>query len=314
MTATEHNPTESDANNDAVDLPQIGRHDDVTVFASNSASTSVFGSVREAWKFRSFISYMTRRELRTTYLRSYLGWIWSLLNPIAEVAIYSLVFGVLLGIDRGIPDAPNDFRSFPHFLMSGIAVWGFFRMISSKVLSNFMGTVRLRRKLYFPPVAAALSTALSTMVEAGILLVVVGVFFALWGHLSIHAIVMIPAALFAATSGLGVGLALSVANSKYRDISYLYTIFLRLAFYLLPIIWPIQTAQARFQDTAGFLEPFVVHNPFATMIEFGRAGILYQRWPGLGEWIYLGTFSAATLFIGWMIFARSSSDVAEGLG
>jgi ABC-type polysaccharide/polyol phosphate export permease len=245
-------------------------------------------------------------------MRSYLGWIWSLLNPVAEVAIYSLVFGVLLGIDRTIPDAPNDFTSFPHFLMSGIAVWGFFRMVSSKVLSNFLATVRLRRKLYFPPVAAALSTALSTLVEASILLVVVTLFFGAWGHLSIHAIVLLPAAIFAAMSGLGVGLALSVANSKYRDVSYLYTIGLRLAFYMLPIIWPIQTAAGRFGGTP-WLEPVVTSNPFAKMIEFGRSGLLYMQWPTLGDWIYLSIFSTATLFIGWAIFARSSADVAEGL-
>jgi len=255
---------------------------------------------------------MAKRDLRTTYLRSYLGWIWSLLNPIAEVAIYSIVFGVLLGVDRAVPDAPNDFRSFPHFLVSGVAVWSFFRMLSSRVLSNFAGTVRLRRKLYFPPVAAALATAISTIVEASLLLVVVAGFFAAFGHISIHAVVVIPAAIFAAMSGLGVGLALSVANSRYRDISYLYAIVLRLGFYLLPIIWPLQSAAGRF-SSAPWLESIVVNNPFAVMIEFGRSGLLYMVWPSLGDWIYLSAFSSALLFVGWAIFARSSADVAEGL-
>lgn len=293
--------------------PRADRSDDVTVFSSDSANTNVLTSAREAWKFRGFIGYMTKRDLRTTYTRSYLGWIWSLLNPIAEVAIYSIVFGVLLGIQRTIPDA-NGFQSFPHFLMSGTVTWGFFRMTSNKVLNNFMATVRLRRKLYFPPIAAALSTVLSAMVDAGMLLIVVVLFFGLWGHLSIHAIVLIPAALFAASSGLGVGLALSVANSKYRDISYLYSIVLRLAFYLLPLIWPIQTAKTRFESNAGWLEPYVVNNPFAKMIEFGRDGLLYMQWPTIGEWVYLSTFSTAMLLVGWTIFARSSADVAEGLG
>ena len=308
MTATERNSPDRNS----LERGSLVHSGEVTVFSSDSASTTVITSAREAWKFRGFISYMTKRELRTTYMRSYLGWIWSLLNPIAEVAIYSIVFGVLLGIDREIPDAPNNFRSFPHFLMSGIAVWGFFRMVSSKVLSNFMATVRLRRKLYFPPVAAALSTALSTLVEAGILLVVVTAFFALWGHLSIHAIVLLPAVVFAAASGLGVGLALSVANSKYRDVSYLYTIGLRLAFYMLPIIWPLQTATGRFGSTP-WLEPIITKNPFAAMIEFGRNGLLYMQWPSIGDWIYLSVFSSSVLVVGWMIFARSSADVAEGL-
>ena len=312
MTATERDQDDS-ARSSHERSDEITVDDDVTVFSADSAATTVTASIREVWQFRGFISYMTRRNLRTTYLRSYLGWIWSLLNPIAEVAIYSFVFGVLLDVNRAVPDAPGGFSSFPHFLISGIAVWGFYRMVSGKVLNNFTATVVLRRKLYFPPAAAAISTALSTLVEASILLVVVVAFFGLWGHLTIHAVVLIPAALFAATTGLGVGLALSVANAKYRDISYIYNIGLRLTFYLLPLIWPVQAASERFTGGSEFLVPIVTGNPFAVMIEFGRTGILFQEWPPLSEWLYLGGFSLAVLYGGWTIFARSSADVAEGL-
>lgn len=304
MTSTDHNSSS--------DRRTIG-DGEVVVFAADSAHTTVLSSAREAWKYRSFISYMTRRELRTTYLRSYLGWIWSLLNPVAEVTIFTIVFGVLLGGQRGIPDGANGFSSFPHFLVTGIAIWGFFRLVSSRILNNFMAIVRLRRKLYFPPIAAALSTALSTMVEALILLLVVVVFFAAFGHLSIHVVLLIPAALFAAAAGLGVGLALSVVNSKYRDVGYLYNIGLRLGFYLLPIIWPIQEASQRFSSSASSIAPLVVNNPFATMIEFGRAAVYYQLWPPLRVWVYLSVASFGLLVIGWSIFARSSADVAEGV-
>ena len=85
------------------------------IFTSDTENQTVRASAAEAWKFRSFISYLTKRELRTTYLRSYLGWLWSLINPIAEIAIYSLVFGVILAGDRRLPDAPDDFSSFPHY-------------------------------------------------------------------------------------------------------------------------------------------------------------------------------------------------------
>ena len=63
--------------------------DDVRIFSADSANTGVFSSASEAWEFRAFIAYMTKRDLRTTYTRSYLGWAWSLLNAIAEVIIYS---------------------------------------------------------------------------------------------------------------------------------------------------------------------------------------------------------------------------------
>ncbi len=287
--------------------------DDVVVFSASSANTTVFASMRETWRYRGFIGYMTRRHLRITYLRSYLGWFWSLLNPIAEVAIYSFVFGALLGVNRAVPNAPNGFNSFPHFLLSGLAIWVFFRTVSSKVLNSFNRTVRLRRKLYFPPAAAAVSAALGTMVESGVLILAVIGFFGLFGHLSIHAVVLIPAALFAATSGLGVGLALSVVNSRYQDVGYLYAIVLRLGFYLLPVLWPIEEATRRFDGSLSWVGDVVGLNPFAQMIGFGRAGILFQEWPGLGDWLYLTGFSLTILIFGWAIFARTSADVAEGL-
>lgn len=285
---------------------------EITVFSSDSASTTVASSVRETWRYRGFIGYMTKRDLRTTYLRSYLGWIWSLLNPIAEVAIYTLVFGVLLDVARSVPDAPNGFASFPHFLLSGFVTWTFFRTVSSKILNGFVSTVKLRRKLYFPPAAAAISTALATMVESSMLIVVLVAFFALWGHLTIHAVVLIAAALFASATGLGVGLALAVFNTRYKDVGYLYAIFLRLGFYLLPLIWPVESAAGRF-EAAPWIEPFVTSNPFAKMIAFGREGILFQRWPALSDWVYLSAFSSFVLLAGWAIFARLSADVAEGL-
>ena len=306
MTATERE-------HDNLEFPDDPNGTSATVWSASSAQTNVFASMRETWKYRSFISYMTKRHLRVTYLRSYFGWFWSLINPIAEVAIYTFVFGVLLGINRAVPDAPNGFNSFPHFLLSGLAVWGFYRTVSSKVLNSFAETVKLRRKLYFPPAAAALSNALGTLVEASVLIVVVIAFFGLWGHLTIHAIVLIPAAMFAAVSGLGVGLALSVANSRYRDVSYIYAIVLRLGFYLLPLIWPIEAATQRFSSDFSFVATIVAFNPFAQMIQFGRTGILFQRWPSIFDWLYLSGFSLAVLFIGWAIFARSSADVAEGL-
>lgn len=306
MTATEREP-------DNLNFPAEFGDATETIWSADSASTTALASMRETWRYRSFIGYMTRRHLRVTYLRSYLGWIWSLINPIAEVAIYTFVFGTLLGVNRAVPDAPNDFNSFPHFLVSGLAVWGFYRSVSGKVLNGFNETVKLRRKLYFPPAAAVISSALGTLVESSILVVIVVAFFGLWGHLSIHAILLIPAALFAATSGLGVGLALATANAKYRDVSYIYALVMRMGFYLLPIIWPIEAATQRFSDELQWVATIVELNPFAQMIQLGRTGILLQQWPPLTIWLYLSVFSLGILLAGWSIFARKSSDVAEGL-
>ncbi len=288
-----------------------GEEPEVVVFSADDRAQTMASSAREAWKYRSFILYMTRRDLRTTYLRSYLGWVWSLINPIAEIAIYSIVFGVILSIDRSLPEAPDDFSSFPHFLMAGMVIWNFYRAVSSKVLNNFTATVRLRRKLYFPPVAPALSQTLTTLVQSALELVVLVLFFALFGHLSITTIVIVPAALLSTMFGLGVGLLLSVANTRYRDVGYLYGIFLRLFFYLIPIIWPVEFVDSRIGIPA--LRAVVRWNPMAKLIEVSRDGAYLLEWPPLTDWLYLVATASAVLIVGWTVFARSSADVAEGL-
>jgi len=284
---------------------------DLAVFSSDVGRQTVISSAREAWKFRSFIAYMTKRDLRITYLRSYLGWLWSLINPIAEVIIYSLVFGVILKGNRSLPAAPNDFNSFPHYLISGLVIFNFYRSSSSKVLNSFAQTVKLRRKLYFPPVAPALSQTLTTLIQNSLEILVLVLFFAIAGHLRVTAIVVIPVALIGCTFGLGVGLLLSVANARYRDVGYLYSIFLRLFFYLIPIIWPLEFVDERINSRT--LQVLVRWNPLAKLIEVARDGMYLHQWPPLSDWLYLVGTSGAILLIGWMVFARSSADVAEGL-
>ena len=298
----------------AEDLPELSDLPDMpdeVVFSSDTATHTVLSSAREAWKFRSFISYLARRDLRITYLRSYLGWFWSLINPIAEIAIYSLVFGVILAGDRALPDAPDGFESFPHYLVSGMVIWNFYRSTSSKVINNFTSTVKLRRKLYFPPVAPALAQASTVIVQNSVELLALVLFYVIFTHISITVIVIIPVAIFSTMAGLGIGLLLSVANTRYRDVGYLYSIFLRLFFYLIPIIWPLEFVDRRIG--IGWLRTLVRWNPFAKMIEISRDGTYLLEWPAFTDWIYVAAWSCGLLLIGWMVFARSSADVAEGV-
>jgi len=212
-----------------------------------------------------------------------------------------------------MPAAPDEFSSFPHFLLSGMVVWNFYRSSSSKVLNTFAETVKLRRKLYFPPVAPAISQALTTMVTNSMEILLLFGFFALVGHLRITALILIPAAIMSTMFGLGVGLALSVANSRFRDVGYLYSIVLRLYFYLLPIIWPLEFVDNRFGESMSWLKQLIVWNPIAKIISMSRDGMYFHRWPPLADVLYVGIFGTVVLWAGWAIFARSSADVAEGV-
>ena len=185
------------------------------------------------------------------------------------------------------------------------------RSTSSKVINNFAATVKLRRKLYFPPVAPALAQTLTVIVQNSIELLALVLFYVLFTHISVTVIVVVPVALFSTMAGLGVGLLLSVANTRYRDVGYLYSIFLRLFFYLIPIIWPLEFVDRRID--IAWLRAVVKWNPFAKMIEISRDGTYLLEWPPITDWLYVAAWSVGLLLLGWTVFARSSADVAEGV-
>src|SRR3954471_18441096 len=92
---------------------------------------------------------LTLRELRGRYKKSVLGWTWSLLNPLATVAIYSLVFSYFLKITPPVGD-PSGLDSFALFLLCALIPWNFFQNGLTMGLSAIVGNGNLIKKVYFP--------------------------------------------------------------------------------------------------------------------------------------------------------------------
>ena len=93
------------------------------------------GSVRDLCESRDLLANLTLRELRGKYKRSVLGWAWSLLNPLATMVIFSVVFGVFLKV-QSRPGDPSGLDVFPLFLLCGLLPWNFL----SNAMNGAMGT------------------------------------------------------------------------------------------------------------------------------------------------------------------------------
>ena len=280
-------------------------------FTPAGRSGSTLSAIRELWDFRGYIFYLTRRDLRTKYNRSLLGWIWSILNPLVTLAIYSLVFGVILLVDRNIGVSPTGLQSFPHFLFSGLIVWQLFNQTSMNVMSGFTSAIVLRRKLYFPPAAPAISKALVNLVDSSIELLVLAAFYIIAGNFGITFVFVPVLMIVAVIFGLGVGLLLAVANVRYRDVGYIYTLFMRLFFYITPIIWPFQMIEDRIGNR--WVKLAAEFNPLAKLIDVCRTVTYSLAWPNLFDLAYLAGVGTVLTVVGWTVFNRSAADAAEGM-
>lgn len=253
---------------------------------------------------------LTLRELRGKYKRSVLGWTWSLLNPLATMAIFTVVFSVLLKVTPD-PGDPSGLDVFALFLLCGLLPWNFLANSMTGAMASLVGNANLVKKVYFPRellvAANVASWAFSLAIEMGVLCAVLigfGNMVLPWipGMLVLMAIQCIFV--------LGVSLALSVLNVYFRDLQHLMGIVTQLWFYATPIIYPIKLVR---EHVDGFVFRLYEANP---MVGFTQAyrNLLYDlRFPPAGTIAYLLATSVLTLIFGLSVFRRYEGRLAEEL-
>jgi ABC-2 type transport system permease protein len=267
-------------------------------------------SVRTVWQYRGLIGNFANREIKGKYKGSLLGSAWSLLNPLATLAIYSLVFGFIIRFPT--PVAGNGrLTNFTIYLFTALVVWNFFQAVTTSSMGALVSAGPLLRKIYFPPFAPVIGSAGAvlnqTAIEFGLLVIVyVAVVNVGWSMLLLPLLL----ALLAAFS-LGLGLLLAIANARFRDVSYIVTVLLNLLFYMSPIIYPISVV-TNLYDKHPWLRIYE-YNPITAFVEAFRSALWHLDFPGWGRLGYLAAVSVAVLAIGWIVFQAKSVDVSEEL-
>lgn len=265
--------------------------------------------VTQFWAYRNLIYNLAQRELRARYKKSILGWLWSLINPAATLAIYTLVFGVIFQTKPPTLAANGHTSAYALYLFAGLYVWNFFNNTVIGSISALQSAGPLLNKVYFPPACPAIANTgtvlLQALIEAGILLtIMIGL-----GNIG-WSVVLFPALLLLVTLfAIGIGLALSIFNVFYRDVNYLVTIVMNLVFYATPIIYPITLVP---EHAGGIpLRRIVELNPLAQYVSWSRDIFWSASWPSVTSMVGLVVVSFATFFFGLAIFNRMSRDIAQ---
>lgn len=267
-------------------------------------------SLREVWQYRGLIGNFANREIKGKYKGSLLGSAWSLINPLATLATYSLIFGFVLRFQT--PVAGNgELHSFPIYLFTALVVWNFFYAVTTSGMGALVGAGPLLRKIYFPPFAPVVGSALAvlnqTAIEFGLLFVVYLIVLNIsWTILLVPVLLALLACL-----ALGSGMLLAIANAWFRDVNYIVTVLLGLLFYASPIIYPI-TLVTRLYPEHPWLRIYE-YNPVTSFVEAFRDVLWNLQFPGWGRLAYLGVVSLAVLAVGWTFFQRKAADVSEEL-
>jgi ABC-type polysaccharide/polyol phosphate export permease len=254
---------------------------------------------------------LTLRELRSRYKRSVLGWTWSLLNPLSNVIILSLVFGVFLRIQPPVGD-PSGLHVFALFLLCGLVPWNFFSSSVEASMGALVGNANLIRKVYFPREILVLSTILSLvatmLIEMGVLMLIL-VFF---GNMVIPWIPMVLILIVIETVFVfGIGLVLSAANVYFRDVQHLVSILIQALFYTAPILYPLRFVDRVADEHGQWIATLYELNPLVVMVQNFRAVLYDVRFPPLLDVVYFTAWAFGLLAFGLWVFRKLNRRVAE---
>ena len=251
---------------------------------------------------------LTLRELRGKFKRTTLGWLWSIINPVSNIAIYTIVFGVFFGMTAPKGD-PSGLDMYGFFLVCGLLPWTFLTNVLSSSVMSIVGNEGLIKKVYFPRSVLPISTTLAWLASYGVELLVLGVTLLIVGNMIVPWIPVVLALMVLETAFvLGLGLLLAAGNAYFRDIQHFLGIALNIWFYATPIIYPRDLG-----TIPGPIKKLQAFNPMTQFVEAYRDVLYDLRWPSASTWLALIVMSGTTLVIGAAGFRRLEARLAEEL-
>lgn len=240
------------------------------------------------------IRELTSREVKRRYARSYLGILWSVLNPLLTMAIMSMVFSTMF---------KKSIENFPIYYLTGFVLWNLFSAATNTCMNALVDNRLLLLKVKLPKQIFILARAYTALVNFGytcIAYVIVLVAFQIrvtWTMLLFPVIVLLVL-LFS----LGIGYVLAIAYVFFADVKYLYSVFLTLLMYMSAIFYPVTNLSPMMQKVLEW-------NPVYLAIAIMRDGVMYGRVSEPYMWIRLVSCSLVSFVLGYMVFKGKENSV-----
>lgn len=249
--------------------------------------------MKQAWQiflqYRPLLNELVGRDLKVKYRRSFLGYVWSLLNPLMMMFVMTLVFSYMFRFD-----IPN----YPLYLIIGQTLWTFLNESTNMSMYSVLQNGALIKKVYIPKFIFPISRVLSSFVTMSFSLVAILIVLVFTRSPFYWTILMFPVPLFfLLLFAMGIGMVLSALSVYFRDITHLYGVVTLAWMYLTPIFYPVSALPDE-------ILPIVQANPMYSYITFFREIVLYGTVPDLYMWLRCALFSVAAVAVGLIVFQK----------
>jgi ABC-type polysaccharide/polyol phosphate export permease len=259
----------------------------------------------KVWEYRTLITNLAQRDLRSRYKKSILGWAWSLINPATTLGIYTLVFGVFLSVEA--PNAGNGHsKVFALYLFCALVAWNSFSSGVSTAMQSFLAAGGLLTRTYFPPEVPVIAGSLTVLTQTAVESIILVGFMIAIGNVGWTTILLVPILMLLTLFAFGVGLIVSLLNVRYRDVAYLTAVGLQVLFYATPIVYS-ETIVDKHPAAATMLK----FNPMTHFVGAMRHSVYLLQSPTLLNWAVMVGASGGMVVVGWCVFASTAPRFIE---
>ena len=264
----------------------------------------ILQTLSQVWRYRGFVLGSVKREFQAKYHQSLLGMLWTLIQPLAMILVYTLIFSKVM--KTKLPGLESDF-GYSIYLCAGLLTWGLFSEMIGKSQTLFIDNANVLKKVNFPSATLPLILMLNALVNFGIIF---GLFLAFllvsgqWPGWVFWAILPVLALQLMLTMGLG--LVLGVLNVFFRDVGQFFAVFLQFWFWLTPIVYPANVLPVQIQS-------YLALNPMYGIISAYQQILVQQQVPNFSSLTWPLVFGLVVCGLGAMLFSRHAGDMVDEL-
>jgi lipopolysaccharide transport system permease protein len=265
--------------------------------------TSKGNSLGTAWRelreSGHLLRVLTYRDLKIRYAQTYLGFLWSLLQPLTGLAVVFVLFYKLANLQpQGVP--------YLAFALSGLIVWNFFSFVVTQSAAVLINMQAMIKKIYFPKLSLPLSKILVGTVDFGVGLLLLVALLLYFGISPGGLWVFIPTLFFMLSAAVGLGMLLSAISIRFRDVQQLIPFLTQMLFFLTPVAYASTFAESLFPEHLSWL--FYL-NPMAGALSLLRNGLFDLPFAPASYVSF--TVSLMLLLLGVWSYVRAEKKMAD---
>ncbi len=270
------------------------------------------GTISEYIRHRGLLVAFVARDIKGRYTGSVLGMMWSLVQPLVMLALYTVVFSILLKVTFPAPGGViGSTADAAIYICCAILPWIAVQESLQRAAGSLVENANLIKKVAFPsaviPLHLVISGAINQIPGTVLLVVVVAVVYGVFpATLVLLPVVWVLQIAFTA----GIGWVLASFNVFFRDVRHIVAVGMLIWMFLTPIFYPAAAVEAN-ANIPGWLKTLYAINPMKLIVDLYRNAIYLQAWPQWWEVLLLTGYAVVAVVVGHAIFIRNKDQFAD---